>query len=234
MKQWLEDKIREQVKPLVSDHGKSRPRHILSHEGLIYLLKNYKFNTVLDIGSGEGVHANYLRLAGKKVDTVDFGNSIYSENTNDEITFIGDFLKIDFNKKYQCIFCSHVLEHSLNVNIFLKKCNDLLLENGKLLITVPPVRTRLVGGHVNQFTKASLILHLILAGFDCTDIRYTEYGYNQTFILEKKYIDINKLKIIMDSDDLLTLKNYFPAGLKEELKATGYKAIRNIPKELNW
>ena len=38
----------------------------------------------------------------------------------------------------------------------------------------------------------------------------------------------------MDSDDLLTLKDYFPAELKKELKDTGYKAIRNIPKQLNW
>jgi len=208
---------------------------IMSNEGLIKLVENYNFNTVLDIGSGEGIHANYLRKVGKIVDTIDFGNSFYSSKSKDEITYIGNFIEINFEKKYDCVFCSHILEHSLNIHLFLKKIHTLLNDNGVLLISVPPVRDKLVGGHVNQFTKGSMILHLIHSGFDCSEISYHTYGYNQTFILKKNDINIDKFKLVMDTDDLYTLKDFFPNALKKKLKESEYKGVfLHRHKTLNW
>jgi SAM-dependent methyltransferase len=183
-----------------------------SSEGLTKLLKDCSFKTVLDVGSGEGEHANILREAGKIVDTVDFGVSFYAKQRKDEISFLGDFLEIDFKKKYDCLFCSHILEHTLNVNEFLKKTFSLLKSDGILLISVPPLRTKLVGGHINQFTPATLFYHLILAGFDCSDASYKAYGYNQTVITKKREATLPD-SLTMDRGDIEKLQSFFPKGL---------------------
>lgn len=57
-------------------------------ETLQYLLNNYKFDTVLDIGSGEGKHSDVLRLKGKDVTSIDFGKSIYFEKRAENHTCI--------------------------------------------------------------------------------------------------------------------------------------------------
>ena len=183
-----------------------------SSKGVAKLLKDYSFKTVLDVGSGAGEHASVLREAGKIVDTVDFGTSFYAKQRKDEISFLGDFLEIDFEKKYDCLFCSHILEHSLNVNKFLKKIFSLLKNDGILLISVPPVMTKLVGGHVNQFTPATLFYHLILAGFDCSDASYKAYGNNQTVIVKKRRAVLPE-GLTMDRGDIEMLQNFFPKEL---------------------
>ena len=38
----------------------------------------------------------------------------------------------------------------------------------------------------------------------------------------------------MDTDDLKTLKDFFPNDFKNELSNTNFKAIRKIPNTLNW
>ena len=68
----------------------------------------------------------------KDVDICDYGNSIYFQKKDNDILdkiknkYIGDFNKININKKYDAIWCCHILEHQLNVNLFLKKVNSLL------------------------------------------------------------------------------------------------------------
>jgi SAM-dependent methyltransferase len=198
-----------------------------SGKGLVKLLKDYSFETVLDVGSGAGKHADFLREAGKIVDTVDLGTSFYAKRRKGEISFLGDFLKIDFEKKYDCLFCSHILEHTLNVNEFLKKVFSLLKNDGILLISVPPVKTKLVGGHVNQFTPATLFYHLILAGFDCGDASYKAYGYNQTVIVKKRRAVLPE-GLTMDTGDIKKLQSFFPKGLgvKQEFEFKG--------RDINW
>ena len=44
---------------------------------LTKLLKDYQFQTVLDIGCGEGYHLEVFQEAGKKVTGIDLGNSVY-------------------------------------------------------------------------------------------------------------------------------------------------------------
>lgn len=202
-------------------------KKILSDQGLVKLLKTCHFTTVLDIGSGEGIHANFMRKAGKIVDTVDYGTSLYASKRDDEITFIGDFMEINFEKQYDCVFCSHILEHQLNVGLFLKKINCLIKDNGYLLISVPPLRTKLVGGHINQFVPATLFYHLVLSGFDCSNAMFGTYGYNQTVIVKKKLFSLPK-DLCMDIGDIEKLNKYFP----NEIDAKQGTEIK--VKSINW
>ena len=82
--------------------------------------ENIKFKTVLDVGSGPGKHAKLFKDGGYDFTTVDV-NADYNADV------VGDFCQIDFVAEqdvpfeYDLVWCSHVLEHQLNVNEFLKK-----------------------------------------------------------------------------------------------------------------
>ena len=70
----------------------------------------FKFTSVLDIGAGDLQASNEFLKLGKVVDVVELSNSYYFKNTNKiNKVYIGDFQKIKFKKKYDAIWCSHVL-----------------------------------------------------------------------------------------------------------------------------
>ncbi len=192
--------------------------------GLRYLIKNYKFNTVLDIGSGSGQHAKILRNSGKKVTEIDMGRSIYSKRRKDEIFIEANYLDTEFAKGFTAIWICHVLEHQLNVHQFLRKVHNDLKEGGILAITVPPLKNAIVGGHISLWNAGLLLYHLILAGFNCKDVSIKKYGYNITIILQKETIKLPQLDY--DYGDITKLLEYFPKGLHE-----GFNG--NIT-ELNW
>ena len=64
--------------PKLEDRFKHHP---FSGQAMQKLLKDFEFNSVLDIGSGEGLHAKVLTDNGKEVTTLDYGDSIYYEKS---------------------------------------------------------------------------------------------------------------------------------------------------------
>lgn len=195
-------------------------------ETLEKLIQDFDFSTVLDIGSGEGKHSDMLKNSGKKVTSIDFGKSIYFEKRSDNHTCIfGDYYTYNFDKQFDAIWASHVLEHQPNPNLFLKKIFSDLKEGGVLAITVPPLKQEIVGGHVTLWNAGLLMYQLIMAGFDCCDISIKSYGYNISVILKKKSI-MSYPDLSFDSGDIIKLKPYFPKGITEPFDGD--------IKELNW
>ena len=100
------------------------------YEAMQSLLKNYAFDTVLDVGCGEGIHSDIFLKAGKKVTAIDYGKSPYFSRMKAEPGFsciVDDFMTHDFgNEKFDCVWCCHVLEHQLNTQDFLKKLVSLV------------------------------------------------------------------------------------------------------------
>lgn len=95
-----------------------------SYEAVDYLIKNYEFESILDVGSGGGEQASVFVRNGKKVTTLDYGKSYAYEKYNPEvniISIVADINSYEFNRKYDAVFCSHVWEHQLNVEVFLEK-----------------------------------------------------------------------------------------------------------------
>jgi SAM-dependent methyltransferase len=177
------------------------------------LFNDFEFNSVLDIGSGEGLHAKLLTDNGKKVTKIDLGDSIYFKkedmhDTKFTNTIIADFNDFEFDCFYDVIWCSHVLEHQPNPNIFLKKIYKLLSESGVLAITVPPSRNTMSGGHLSNWNAGLLLYNLVLAGFDCADASILKYGYNISIIVRKKAAVFEALSY--DSGDLRKIKNCLP------------------------
>jgi SAM-dependent methyltransferase len=154
--------------------------------------------TVLDVGSGTGKHAQRMRDAGIDVTTI---------SLVPPCDWQGDFMEYD-GPAVDVIWASHVLEHVPNPGQFLAKCRELCKT---LVITVPPLKTPLVGGHINLFTMGTLQYHLILAGFQ--PMRWGSYGYNLSVIADASFRPLPDL--VMDRGDIEALKDWFPAGTKQ-------------------
>jgi len=145
--------------------------------GLLKLLADYKFSTVLDIGSGEGHHKRVLEYFGKKVFSVDMV-------TNAD--YVGDFLDIKLDRQFDAIWCSHVLEHQKNVGAFLDKVYSALKPGGVLAIIVPlHDRDILFPGHLTSWSVPLLCYNLVMAGFDCSKASILRL-YELSLIVEKK------------------------------------------------
>lgn len=195
-------------------------------ETLKKFISSFDFNTVLDIGSGEGKHSDILREEGKKVTSIDYGKSIYFKKRSENHTCVfGDYYTFEFEEKFDAIWASHVLEHQPNPNLFLKKIFNDLKEGGVLAITIPPLKHEIVGGHLTLWNAGLLMYQLVLAGFNCKDISIKSYGYNISIILRKKSIS-RFPELSFDSGDILKLNQFFPEGTTEPFNG-------NI-KELNW
>ena len=173
---------------------------IRAGRGLQKLVEDYTFETVLDVGSGDGVQADAFRTYGKEVKEQDHQ--------------IDGVLFQDWQGgQFDVVWVSHCLEHQLNVNSFLVKCKSHLNENGFLAVTVPPAKHQIVGGHVTLWNAGLVLYNLILAGFDCSQAEVLQYGYNITVIVKNSEIELPALHF--DHVDIFKLSAFFPVGCSE-------------------
>lgn len=188
---------------------------IMGGVALESLIDQCDFETVLDVGSGAGKHADIFENSGKRVTAIDFGVSVYfQEKTSNRTDIIADYYSYDFPEPFDCVWASHVLEHQPNPNEFLRKVHRDLKEDGWLAVTVPPLKHEIVGGHLSLWNAGLLLYQLVFAGFDCRWASVRTYGYNVSVIVRKKSIgDLPELHY--DNGDIDRLSKYFPDGLSE-------------------
>jgi SAM-dependent methyltransferase len=177
------------------------------------LVRDYEFSSVLDLGCGQGLHADVLLAHGKDVTAFDYGESVYFRKRSGALkaALIGDFNCYNFDSTYDCVWCSHVLEHQLNPNDFLQRIRSILKIGGILAITVPPMKREVVGGHLTLWNAGLLLYNLVLAGFDCSGAAVARYGYNISVIVKHK--PTGKITLAFDSGDVETIMPFLPKGL---------------------
>lgn len=176
---------------------------LLAKEALEKLLRDYSFQSVLDVGCGSGRHTRLFRAAGKQVTAIDIYPSV-------EEAVQADYLLHRFDHTFDCVWVSHVLEHQLNVNFFLRKLHSELREGGLLAISIPPLKQEIVGGHVTLWNAGLLLYNLVLAGFDCSHAAIKCYGYNISLIMPKISAQLPLDKLHYDKGDLDLLAPFFP------------------------
>lgn len=225
---------------LINYNNKRYEKEILySNITLLKLLKDHidDFNSILDIGSAAGNCSDIFKFLGKDVTRVEH-LEIY------DAEYRTDFITTNFKKKFDCIWASQVLEHQRNVGLFLNKCFDDLNENGILAITVPysTNKNMLEMGHALNFNPLNLIYNLVLAGFDCSEIKLKVYDNDIGIILKKKYNGINQqlsMASILPYDLLkdkelhvkMNDKNYYlPDLAKNEIFMNFYKSMPSVIK----
>jgi 2-polyprenyl-3-methyl-5-hydroxy-6-metoxy-1,4-benzoquinol methylase len=209
-----------------------------SHAGLQKLIKDYEFETVLDVGAGAMNHSEIFAMHGKKVTAVDYGVSVYYKQhvTKEGIVInkiFGDFNTLKLDDVYDCVWASHILEHQTNAEGFLKKLVSLVKEGGVIAITVPPLKHEIVGGHVSLWNAGLVLYRLVLTGVDCSDAAILAYGYNITVIVRKRTIDTSALGIEFDCGDIRRIKQYLPTDLEFNSNELDDQFNGNIYK-LNW
>lgn len=185
---------------------------------LDFALERFAFNSVLDIGSGEGLHAARFRAAGKRVVAID--QSDHWGRADVRCAF-EDFNPAD---RYDLVWAAHVLEHQLNVHVFLTKLRSHIAPGGFFAITVPPAKDAIVGGHVTVWNEGLLLYNLILAGFDCSRASVRRYGYNITVM--GRAVAARLPPLTYDFGDIERLAHFFPCGV-----AHGFNG--NLP-AINW
>lgn len=185
-----------------------RPAYsVRGSEALARLLEYQDVHSVLDVGSGAGEHARIMRDAGKKVLTISY---------EPPADIVGDFCPTLIPAGFDAIWASHVLEHQPNVGQFLRRCFQLLRDDGLLVVTVPPAKPEIVGGHLTMWNAGLLLYNLILAGFDCREARVSPLyssgpgypPYNISVIVRKRKVDLPSLR--MDKGDIESLARFFP------------------------
>lgn len=196
--------------------------NILGKDCLWKLLKEYDFKTVLDLGAGEGVHSNIFLNNNKHVTAILADKTYFNVANYENVDLIQqDYINVQFDKKFDCVWASHILEHQPNIRIFLRKIYSDLSENGILAISVPPCEIISGGGHINIFSAGSLIYHLVSNGFDLSDMRLKIYGYNLSIICKKasnfKFNDENLTLNLREY--YAQLPDYVVAGIEKYKKA---------------
>ena len=164
------------------------------------LLADYRFQTVLDVGSGPGEHAAAFRAAGKDVTETDYARD-------------GDYLLQRFDRHFDVVWCSHVLEHAPNPNAFLRTIAQDCVSGGLIAITVPPMKPQIVGGHLTVWNAGLLVYNMVVAGIDCCDCHIKTYDYNISVIA--KNVPALLPPLANDCGDIRRLAAFFPPCLQE-------------------
>ena len=192
------------------------PELEIGDSALQYVIKTLDFDSVLDIGCGYGRHSRELLKAGKRVTSIDI-KSDYRE------AIVGNYLTTHLPKS-DLVWASHILEHQLNVNSFLKKCRNETNEHGYIAIVVPPLKHQIVGGHVTLWNAGLVMYNLVLAGYNCKNVIIKEYGYNILVIAQAEEFKLPALNY--DRGDIELIKEYLPDGYN-------YQGFNGDIKELN-
>ena len=158
---------------------------MLAETALLKLLNNYKFETVLDVGFGDGEQAKKFAEHGKIVTAIDY-NPRKPRIENVKIINVDFVSHVETFGKYDCVWCSHVLEHQFDPRQFLSKIHHVIESDGIIAITVPPMKHQIVGGHISWWNAGKLLYTLVLAGFDCSEAKIKSYGYNISVIMRYK------------------------------------------------
>jgi len=156
---------------------------MLGSDALEKLVRDYDFDTVLDLGAGSGAHSQQLKKHGRQVTSLDI-----TATPQFQPDIVGDYMTLEFEAPFDCVWCCHVLEHVPNVRAFLDKIHRDLREGGVLALTVPPAKHEVVAGHLTIWNPGLLLYNLVMAGFDCSGAAVKTYGYNVSVIVRKTSI----------------------------------------------
>lgn len=183
------------------------------HDEIIKLIQNEKINTILDIAAGQGALSDKLNHLYFSVTAADINKD------NFKLYDVIEFLNLDLNKelslnrKFDSILAIEIIEHLENPYKLIRDCNELLNDNGILVISTPNItnyksrlsfllfgrfnsffpQDKLTSGHINPVPIWELEDILKNNGFKIESISTTKFNLN---VYPKHSIKSIFLKII--------------------------------------
>jgi len=195
------------------------------------------FNTILDIGFGNGAASRFFAAFKKSVVAIDI--DIKQRNAPlESMREIGikiietSFENFQTADKFDAIWMSHILEHTLNVGSFLEKTRSLLKDNGWLFIMVPPFKHEVVGGHLTPGWNVGILMYVLLvSGFDIKNGHFIRHGYNICGFVQKSSGELPHL--CHDIGDIEATKDLWPINVHQGFDGniTSVNWFENFPSE---
>ncbi len=183
---------------------------------------------LLEIGPGPGISLRMFEDLGLKVHgieinvkCVEFINKKLKKGKCEQ----GFFDSLELHEKFNVIWISHTLEHIPRPDILLKKCKDMLLEDGIIFVGVPNCDNPeilsdgiLYNADAFHYTKSTLKKIGENSGLECVKIDTLRELYRIEgrfhLTLEKYFKSLNK-----------SLCPYYPFKLTAKDKGTELRAI---------
>lgn len=189
--------------------------------------------TVLDVGCGKGNHANIFAHFGKDVTGMDAGFTCRTDVQ--KFKFIaGDFETYNFEEKFDLVWCSHALEHQLNVETFIKKLFSCAKDTGYVCITVPnEMNGFVIEGHVSFWNAGELMCNIIHCGYSCKNAAVKTYANNVSIIVPKEPIQ-NMPNDYRSLGATKSTREYYPENMKCGKSRFGGVCFDGNIESLNW
>ncbi len=140
---------------------------------------------LLDIGCGTGELVYIANKFGYKAEGLEYSQSLaeYGRTKYNVVIYLGELSDINFQKQYDIIVMSHVLEHTLDPTTTLRVILKLLSHDGILYIAVPNIacweaKFRGWGSyepyHIWYFNEANLTQLLVKVGYKVVNVHTLE------------------------------------------------------------
>lgn len=146
-----------------------------------FIMESYwNDSLVLEVGAGDLNLANMLIEKGiGGITTID--KNIISTNLCPKINHIDGFLEeIEFKKKFDVVYSSHVFEHVSNIKNHLSKITAILNNGGHFIFSLPDFQKWIENFHLNAFSQE----HNIYPLPENIEKMLTDFGFNIKRIFE--------------------------------------------------
>lgn len=184
-------------------------------ECALRLIADYKINSLIDVGAGGTDHKFLFTMYG--------GGEVYTNDIKGkgQYNYPGDFMHIDFDRKFHIVYASNIIEHMKNTGMFIEKLFNICDDDGYVAIVVPrPHLNRLLSGHINIYTPVTLLYNIVTSGYDCSDARVCNGVYEKSIIVKKQPIrDKNFTYRTGVVDGVNTISKYFPWKVSHKCNA---------------
>jgi len=192
-------------------------------KSLLASLLYEEFDSVLDVGTGNGYSAEYFAERGKTVTATVLGDHKWGAPSSGDVEYVqANVESLPFGREFDVVWCSHVLEHLRHPGLAFEEVRRVLNDEGHLFVSVPPFKPLVVGGHLNTgWTPGQLMYVLLRNGFAVRDETFFYRGYNvhgrATKMTDEEFERL-KGQLSYDGDELENLKEYFPSEAEAEIE----------------
>ena len=174
--------------------------------GIIKNCMNKDVRRVLDIGCGVGTISFYLANKGLHVTGIDVSKNAIDNCKqtaanlclkNKTEFILGTLEKINFNKKFDLVICSEVIEHISDDKNFLKIIHKVTRKGGILILSTPSINAPLYKlgfsrqfdkrvGHLRRYERNDIEKLVKSAGFLIKELKLTE-GILRNFLFLSRF-----------------------------------------------